>query len=283
MQRNPSGQQAPLIFLKLGGSLITDKRQSETPRLDVIQQLAREIAEVRHHLPALRLLIGHGSGSFGHMHAKQHGTRNGVHTPEQWLGFAATADAAARLNRIMVSALLTAGVPAWSIQPSASLRCVDGRIVEGRSEQMQAALNRGLVPLVYGDVALDDVRGGTIASTEEIFEWLALQLQPAKLVLAGEVDGIYTADPQLEPTAQRLVDITPAMLQAIEASLGGSHGMDVTGGMATKVQQAMKMVTQQPGLEVTICSGLIAGNVQRALGYFEDAANAQVGTRIFGD
>ncbi len=283
MQRDPVKQQAPLIFLKLGGSLITDKRQSELPRLAVIQQLATEIAEVRRQFPALQLLIGHGSGSFGHVHAKRHGTRDGVHTPEQWLGFAATADAAARLNRIVVSALLAAGIPAWSIQPSAALRCADGRIIEGRIEPVQAALARGLVPLVYGDVALDDVRGGTIASTEEIFEWLAIQLPPEKLVLAGEVDGIYTADPQLDPTAQRLAEVTPARLQTIAANLGGSHGMDVTGGMASKVQQAMNMVKQNARLEVIICSGLIAGNLQRALGYFADGATCKVGTRIFGD
>lgn len=283
MQHNPVEQQAPLIFLKLGGSLITDKRQPELPRLAVIQQLAGEIAKVRAQFPALRLLIGHGSGSYGHVHAKRHGTRDGVHTAEQWLGFAATADAAARLNRIVVSALLAAGVPAWSIQPSAALHCADGRIVEGHIEQVQGALDRGLVPLVYGDVALDDVRGGTIASTEEIFEWLASQLHPAKLVLAGEVDGIYTADPLLDPTAQRLAELTPAKRQTIEASLGGSHGMDVTGGMASKVQQAMNMVQQNAELEVIICSGLIPGNVQRALGYFEDGAICKVGTRIFGD
>ena len=31
-----------LIFLKLGGSLITDKRQPEMPRMDVLQRLAQE-------------------------------------------------------------------------------------------------------------------------------------------------------------------------------------------------------------------------------------------------
>jgi len=283
MQPDPSKEKAPLVFLKLGGSLITDKRQPELPRLAVIQQLAREIAQVRRQFPSLRLLIGHGSGSFGHVHAQRYGTRAGVHTPQQWLGFAATADAAARLNRIVVSALLAAGVPAWSIQPSATLRCGDGRIVEGCMDAVQAALVRGVVPLVYGDVALDDVRGGTIVSTEEIFEWLAVQLQPEKLVLAGEVDGIYTADPHLDPTAQRLAEVTPTKLPLIEANLGGSHGMDVTGGMASKVQQAIAMIQQNPQLEVIICSGLIAGNLQRALGYFEDGIIGKVGTRIFGD
>ncbi|MFN8487115.1 MAG: isopentenyl phosphate kinase [Caldilineaceae bacterium] len=284
MQSKQTDPQTAPIFLKLGGSLITDKRLAETPRLDVIQRLAAEIAEVRRQNPTLRLVIGHGSGSFGHVHAKQHGTRNGVATPEQWHGFALTADAAARLNRIMVNALLVAGIPAWSIQPSAALRCVDGRIQDGSLDQVvQQALQRGLVPLVYGDTVLDEGRGGTIASTEEIFEWLAPRLHPQRLVLAGEVDGIYTADPQLDPGAKKLPAVTPTMLHAIQAGLGASHGVDVTGGMAAKVVQAIKMVNQQPGREVIICSGLIAGHVQKALSETQAPSAGRVGTRVYGD
>ena len=189
----------------------------------------------------------------------------------------------ARLNRIVVNALLSAGVPAWSIQPSAILRCADGRIVDGLLHPVQQALQNGLVPLLYGDVELDNVRGGTIASTEEIFEWLAPQLQPSRLVLAGEVDGIYTADPQLDLMAKQISEVTPATLQLIEAGLGASHGVDVTGGMAAKVAQAVGMVRRQPGLEVIICSGLIAGNIKAALRHEKQPTNGKVGTRIYGN
>lgn len=269
----------PLIFLKLGGSLITDKRQTETVRHEVLARLAAELAAVRLAHPQVKLIIAHGSGSFGHVHAKRYGTRAGVHTPEEWMGFALTADAAARLNRTVISALLAAGVPAWSIQPSASLRCVDGRIARGAIENLQQALACGLVPVIFGDVALDDVRGGTIASTEEIFEWLALQLRPQRIVLAGEVDGIYTADPQLHATAQRIPVITPATLHELQAVVGASHGVDVTGGMAAKVAQAVRMITQIPHLDLIICSGLLPGHLERALLPTTDA----VGTRITGE
>jgi len=36
-----------VIFLKLGGSLITEKANAETPRLDVLRRLALEIADAR--------------------------------------------------------------------------------------------------------------------------------------------------------------------------------------------------------------------------------------------
>ncbi|MEZ4662090.1 MAG: hypothetical protein R2911_31450 [Caldilineaceae bacterium] len=67
----------------------------------------------------LKLVIGNGAdGSFGHLHAKRHGTRQGVRTPEEWMGFAATADAAARLTRMVAAALLAAGVPVWAFSPA---------------------------------------------------------------------------------------------------------------------------------------------------------------------
>jgi isopentenyl phosphate kinase len=267
------------IFLKLGGSLITDKRRAETPRSAVIARLAGEIVAAREDRPGLRLVIGHGSGSFGHVAGRRYGTREGVRTPEAWRGFAITADAAARLNRIVVAALLEAGAPAWGIQPGATLRCQDGMVVDGPHATVASALDRGLTPVVFGDVALDSVRGGTIASTEEIFDWLAGHLHPARLILAGEVDGVFSADPQLHSDAERLPEITPAMLGAIESGLGGSHGVDVTGGMTAKVRQALALVQRHPGLDVVICSGLIPGNLQRIL----TTGDAETGTRIRAD
>lgn len=256
---------APVVFLKLGGSLITDKTRSETVRRDVLDRLAREIQQIRAQAPHLRILLGHGSGSFGHAAAARHGTRRGVSSPAGWLGFAEVADAAARLNRIVVGRLLTAGVPVWSIQPSAGARCQDGRLSDWQSDAVELALERGLLPLVYGDTLLDTVRGGTIASTEELFGWLLPRLAPVRVVLAGIVDGVYDGDPLLNPEAARLAVITPATLPAYAARLGGSHGVDVTGGMLSKVSEMCRLVAAYPQTEVRLVSGLRAGAVLGAV------------------
>jgi isopentenyl phosphate kinase len=268
--------QAPL-FVKLGGSLITDKRRPECPRREVLQQLAAEIAAARRQNPHLPLVIGHGSGSFGHLYGQRYGTRAGVQSAEQWYGFARTGDAAARLNRLVTAALLDAGVPAWSIQPSATLRCVDGAIREGPLAAVRQALAHHLAPVIFGDVALDERRGGTIVSTEELFSWLTPHLLPQRLILVGEIDGVYTADPHLDSTATRLREITPPMFQQIQTGLGGSHGVDVTGGMVAKVQEAIRLVNTYPQLDVIICSGLTPGNLSRVL----DMRTSGIGTRIY--
>ena len=254
-----------LVYLKLGGSLITDKRRAETARTDVLKRLSDEIAQATRDRPQLRLVLGHGSGSFGHLTARRYGTREGVHSPQEWRGFAETADAATRLTRIVVAHLLEAGLPVWSIQPSVSLRCVDGRIIKGPTETVRLALERGLLPLVHGDVALDSVRGGTIASTEEIFEQMAAQLPPARIILAGEVNGVYTSDPLQDAFATLLTEITPLSFETLQAALGASHAPDVTGGMAAKVRQSLCMVGTLDGLQVVICGGLAPGAVYAAL------------------
>jgi isopentenyl phosphate kinase len=146
------------IFLKLGGSLLTDKTAVEAVRAAVLARLAAEIALARQALPGLRLLLGHGSGSFGHVAAARHGTRQGVSNPAQWRGLAEVSDAAARLNRLVVAALLAADVPALSLQPSASARCVNGRIQHLAPEPVEAALAAGLLPVVYGDQYLSNKR-----------------------------------------------------------------------------------------------------------------------------
>ncbi|MCP4417415.1 MAG: isopentenyl phosphate kinase family protein [Chloroflexi bacterium] len=247
------------IFLKLGGSLITDKTKTESIRADVLARLAAEIAQARRENPTFRLLLGHGSGSFGHVVAAKYGTRQGVADAASWHGFAEVSDAAARLNRLVMAALLTADVPAVSLPPSASVMCENGRIQQIATENVQAALAAGLVPVVYGDVAFDSVQGGTIISTEEVMNALAGQLRPSWLLLAGETEGVFDLQQQIIPT------ISQSNYAEVAAALGGSHGTDVTGGMATKVQGMLALLEQFPHLSIRIFSGLEPNSVCQML------------------
>jgi len=257
--------QADLVFLKLGGSLITDKTRPESARTTVIRRLAQELAETLHVRPNLRVVLGHGSGSFGHMAGERFGVRHGVIDREGWRGFALTAAAAQRLNRLVSDTMLSEGVGTWSLQPSASAHCCDGQLVYMDDRPISRALAEGLVPLVYGDVALDEVRGGTIISTEEIFAWLALRLKPRRIVLAGTVTGVQGGDASQRGGTDVIDEITPRTLPEVSALLGRSHGTDVTGGMLGKVQTMCALVEKLPELEVRVMSGAIPGLVARVL------------------
>ena len=263
-------QSTGTVFLKLGGSLITDKNRAYTARRKVIARIASETQQALDADPDLRLLIGHGSGSFGHWAAKPYGTRQGVETPAQWRGYAQVAAAAARLNRIVADAFHAAGVPILSVQPSASARCRDGTLEHLDTHPLHAALARGLVPLVHGDVALDSVRGGTIISTEDIFALLAEELLPRRILLLGKVAGVLAPDGRVMP------HITPASLPALSDALAGSAGVDVTGGMADKVMRMAGLVQRHPETVVHILTGDEPGLLTRVL----LDADLHVGTRI---
>ncbi len=248
-----------LAFVKLGGSLITDKRVENSFRSEAAARVAAEIQSALTKNPDLRLLLGHGSGSFGHVAAKRYGTMQGVHTAEEWRGFAHVATVAAELNHLMAKTLDAAGVPVWRMQPSASAISHDGAIQEMAIKPIEQALDHGLVPLVYGDVSLDEVRGGTIVSTETVFFYLARLLPVKRVLLLGEVDGVY------DPAGKVIARITPETLVAVEAVLGGSAGTDVTGGMETKVRDMVALVEAVPGLTIRIMSGTQPGLLEAAL------------------
>jgi isopentenyl phosphate kinase len=258
-----------LTLLKLGGSLITDKNQKATLRADVLQRIAQEIAQALSEKPDLSLLIGHGSGSFGHYEAKQYRTIEGVHSVEEWHGFARVATIAAELNFHVAMALQNVTIPVMRFQPSASAFAKDGSIDRMTLEPMKRALEHGLVPLVYGDVAFDELRGGTIVSTETVFSYLVKHLSVSRILLLGEVDGVWDEQKQIIPT------ITPANFSVIQAALGGSGGVDVTGGMETKVSDMLGLALASPYPEIFVLNGLVPDRLYEAL-----MGKAVVGTKI---
>jgi isopentenyl phosphate kinase len=251
-----------LIFLKLGGSLITDKLKPRTPRLAVLDRLAGEIQTGLVENPGLRLLLGHGSGSFGHYSGSHYKTREGVSTPEEWLGFAEVWSDAADLNRLVMTALRQAGLPVVAFPPSANILTRNRQIISWELSQLETALENNLLPVVYGDVVFDEGQGGTILSTEDLFVHLAAAFKPDRILLAGQDPGVW----QDYPACKRLYEeITPADEEDLGGKVNPSQATDVTGGMGDKVHQMLDLISASPSLEAVIFSGAETGNLQRAL------------------
>jgi len=277
-----------LILLKLGGSLITDKDKPYTPRLDKLKELADEIASSwtseRH------LVLGHGSGSFGHAAAKEFGTRDGPptslapsgHSPHfqrkwgekeggYWKGFAEVWFQASQLNRFVMESLRSAGLPALALAPISAVTAREVRVARWDLTPLRSALEAGLLPVIYGDVIFDEARGGTILSTEDLFAHLTRQLRPNRILLAGLEAGVW----EDFPARTRLVSqISLQSYEAMRAGIGESASVDVTGGMAAKVGQMFDLIREVPGLGVSIFSAEEAGNLSRAL------AGAAIGTEL---
>jgi isopentenyl phosphate kinase len=259
-----------LAFLKLGGSLITDKNLAYTPRLDKLTVLAQEIKAALfsdrlaglQKQSGLKLILGHGSGSFGHTAAKKYGTRNGVHTPEEWAGFAEVRFQAAELNRYVMEALFKAGIPAIPFPPSSTIISRDGKVANYNTSAIRTALANNILPVVYGDVAFDEIRGGTILSTEDVFGYLARELHPQRILLAGLEAGVW----EDFPARTKLIDtISSKSYEEMRKGIGKSASADVTGGMASKVEEMLNLVQQEDGLTAQIFSAEDAGNLTKVL------------------
>jgi isopentenyl phosphate kinase len=251
-----------LVFLKLGGSLITDKTVAFTPHREKMADLATEIARMLQTRQDLSLVLGHGSGSFGHTPAKKHGTRQGVKTPEQWAGFSEVWYQASKLNRYVMEALRAAGVPTVALAPVASIIARGGQVSRWDLGPFISTLKARMVPVVYGDVVFDELRGGTILSTEDLFVYLARKLRPQRILLAGLEEAVWAEFPT---RTAKVEHITPESFSQIKKGVGGSLGADVTGGMESKISQMLDLVKDIPDLTVQIFSGEKPGNIEKVL------------------
>ncbi|HEX3128265.1 MAG TPA: isopentenyl phosphate kinase [Thermoanaerobaculia bacterium] len=244
---------AETLLVKLGGSLITEKTDDRgAVRRDVLARLAAEIARARQAITP-RLVLGHGSGSFGHVAAREHGIAEGLRSPAQLPGISKTQERAAALHREVLSALAAARLAPYSIAPSSCMVFAGGRAAELFDEPLRLALDAGLLPVVYGDVVMDREQGVAICSTERILETLATRLTVRQVLWLGETDGVYGEDGRILPRISSLEGLrftSPA-------------GTDVTGGMRHRVETALALARH--GVKSVIFNGLTPGLLERAL------------------
>jgi isopentenyl phosphate kinase len=248
-----------LIFIKLGGSVITDKSKPYTVRDEVLDRLCDEISRARKNI---RIVIGHGGGSFPHISANKYQTQKGIINEKSWEGVTRVQNDASKLNRIVVDKLIEKGVNAISVQPSASCVAENDRIVEWENN-IEKYLEKGLTAVPYGDVCLDRKKGCCIISTEEIFNFLSKTLKPGRIIMVGKVDGVLDKNGNVIERISSIEDV--------KKHLQSSDGIaDVTGGMVHKVERSL-----DTGIQTIIINGLEPGRL-----YDSMTGNDVIGTII---
>lgn len=261
----------PLVLLKLGGSLITDKARPETARDGVIRRLAREVTEALRQPGAPRLVVGHGSGSFGHAAAARYGVHEGLSpgpgpgagaAPERLQGISRVQERAAALHARVVGALLAEGAAPFSVAPSSALVAAAGRPVRIEAEPLLLALRAGFLPVVYGDVVMDQERVSAIASTEAVLLVVAEELERhgvavARALWAGITDGVLTEG------GERLDEVRAAAAAEALAAAGASAGTDVTGGMRHRLEAALELARR--GVPSLIFDATVPGRLAAVL------------------
>lgn len=258
-----------LVIIKVGGSVITDKKSSE-PKLNEknLEIFAYDISEIYRRSSA-EILICHGAGSYGHQIVKRTGIYEGIKNREQVHAFAETQKQMNDLNVQVCSALLKEGVPAIPVQASANIVMNEGRISEFDTGAIEGFLEVGLVPVLYGVPAYDKKQKCSILSADQIAPYLAKKFGARKIIHGTNVDGVFSSDPNSNPKAERIPEINSENIGQVKDLLSGSSTVDVTGGMFGKISELLDL-----GIESQIVSALIPGRIVEA---FE---GKNVGTKI---
>ena len=100
-----------MILIKLGGSVITEKKKPLTPRKNAIEKIGRVISKITE--PAI---IVHGGGSFGHFWSVKYD----MHTKEAKCkpkGVAIVKNSMVALNNIVLDGLLKGGTAPYCAPP----------------------------------------------------------------------------------------------------------------------------------------------------------------------
>jgi isopentenyl phosphate kinase len=246
-------------ILKIGGSVITDKKGELAARTEVINRLAEETQKAG----SKNLIIVHGGGSFGHPTAQKYGIKEGLKDEAQKVGFAETHHVMSVLNGLVMDALVWHSIPSFSVAPSCCVVTENGRIKFFEDTILRMLLNTGFVPVLYGDVVLDEKLGFTVLSGDQLVAYLARKLGAGKIVIGVDTDGLYDADPKVAKNAKLYTHLTLSELEKVKSKLGGTTMTDVTGGMVGKITELVPAVEQ--GIPVALVNAAKPNRVYKAL------------------
>jgi len=247
-----------LILIKLGGSLITDKAKAFTAREKVIRRLGEEIRKA---VGKTKIIIGHGSGSFGHSVAAKYQTQKGIINSKSVKGFPLVADAARKINEIVIDIFLAKKLPVVSFSPLSFLFTDNRKLQSKLLMPLAKSLEIGLIPVIYGDVIMDERTGFCIYSGEKVLNVIAQELNKnydITIIYCGETDGVYDA------SGETIAKINPQNFPNFKKNIGGSASIDVTGGMLHKVEESL-LIAKELGIKTLIINGMVKRNLQKAI------------------
>jgi isopentenyl phosphate kinase len=250
-----------LIILKIGGSVITEKGSISRARDAEINRISNEIAAFRKDSDSQVILV-HGAGSFGHPQAMKYRLNEGFDAQGAYL----THTSVKILNSRVVDSLNNTGVHALPVHPLSACLLENGKLIEFQLGQIKVMLEKGIVPVLHGDIVMDRTKGASVLSGDRIIPYLAISLKASKIGAGSDVEGV------LDEKGAVIRKITSFSFLDLKKSIKGSGSTDVTGGMLGKVSEMLELAGK--GVDSRIFNASRKGVVSRFL-YGED-----VGTLI---
>ena len=219
---------ARLVVVKVGSSLVV---QADSGAVDTswMAALAADLGRLRQRGQA-PLIVSSGAVALG---------RRALGLKRRALTLPEKQAAAAAGQSLLMAAWQAALTPTPVAQLLLTAEDTEARRrFLGARATLGALLEMGALPIVNENdtVAVEELRWG---DNDRLAARVAQMAGADLLVLLSDVDGLYTADPRLDPTAQ-LIPRIEAITPEIEAMAGGANRTRRvgSGGMATKLAAA---------------------------------------------
>jgi aspartate kinase len=170
------------------------------------------------------------------------------------------------------------------------------RIARVTAERIREALAEGIIPVVAGFQGINernDVttlgRGGSDLTAVA----LAAALKADRCVIYTDVDGVYTADPNIVPSARRLdrvsyeemlelASLGAKVLQSRSVEFAAKHGVPLEVKSSFKEGQGTLVVTEDTDMERVAVSGVSGDRNQAKITIIGVPDRPGVAARIFG-
>jgi glutamate 5-kinase len=239
----PSAAAARLLVIKIGSALIVDP-DAASLRTTWLQGLAQDIAAARR---AGTQVIVVSSGAISLARQALGLTQKKLRLEEKQ---AAAAVGQIRLAQGWAQALAAENLVAAQLLLTFGDTEDRRRYLNARAT-LRTLLDLGCVPVINENdsVATSEIRYG---DNDRLAARVAEMVQADQLVLFSDIDGLYTADPRLDPDAVH-IPVVAVLTPAIEAAAGDPPPGYSSGGMRTKLAAAR--VATQAGCAMAIALG----------------------------
>lgn len=127
-------------------------------------------------------------------------------------------------------------------------------------QTLRRLLEWGVVPVINENdtTATDEI---TFGDNDFLAAQVAIMIEAELLVLLTNTDGVYTADPGVDPEAE-LISRVEDFTELADKDIGDRTSVFGSGGMRSKVAAAE--MAAESGIEVRICNGTVDGNLAKA-------------------
>lgn len=230
-------------ILKLGGSIITEKRQGKPVlKAAFVKRVAKELALTLKQKPQLKLILLHGAGSFGHPLVYKYRLKNRRLKSDDFRRVGEVLNALRELGTQLAKMLTEAGLPLVPLQTSSLFQRSGGKTVLKNFSVIETIAEHGGIPLLGGDLALGDKKA-YVLSADEIAVILAKKIKNAQIFFASDVDGVYKSFPAQKGEQPigllNRNDLKSFLRKNAAKDLDFVH--DVSGGMMGKLKKMLAL------------------------------------------